>query len=192
MFRRRGSSHRGSLSGAIIGGLLFGAGMVLSRGCASRLLVLSATGNLRALVSGLILTLVAQASLRGLLSPAREVLASLWMVEGGHSRNILTLLHVGALGGTFAGACWLGFGAWLAQRNGLGSAGWTGALGVGLAVAAGWLFTFTLSQQAFTPIAIKSISFTGPSADTLMALINSRPWRSASMSALCRGYLPVR
>ncbi|NIN78364.1 MAG: YeeE/YedE family protein, partial [Planctomycetales bacterium] len=42
----------GSLSGAIIGGLMFGAGMILARGCASRLLVLSATGNLRALVTG--------------------------------------------------------------------------------------------------------------------------------------------
>ena len=52
----------GSLSGAIIGGLMFGAGMILSRGCASRLLVLSGTGNLRALVTGLILTIVAQAS----------------------------------------------------------------------------------------------------------------------------------
>jgi uncharacterized membrane protein YedE/YeeE len=46
----------GSLSGAIIGGLLFGIGMILARGCASRLLVLSATGNLRAIVTGLVLT----------------------------------------------------------------------------------------------------------------------------------------
>jgi uncharacterized membrane protein YedE/YeeE len=29
----------GSLSGAIIGGLMFGSGMILARGCASRLLV---------------------------------------------------------------------------------------------------------------------------------------------------------
>ena len=42
---------RGSLSGAVIGGLMFGAGMILARGCAARLLVLSATGNLRALVA---------------------------------------------------------------------------------------------------------------------------------------------
>jgi len=49
-------ANPGSLSGAIIGGLMFGAGMILARGCASRLLVLSATGNLRALVTGLVLT----------------------------------------------------------------------------------------------------------------------------------------
>ena len=33
---------RGSLSGAAIGGALFGVGMVLARGCSSRLLVLAA------------------------------------------------------------------------------------------------------------------------------------------------------
>ncbi|OYY48450.1 MAG: lipocalin, partial [Polaromonas sp. 39-63-203] len=44
---------RGSLSGAMIGGLVFGAGMIMTRGCASRLLILSANGNLRALLSGL-------------------------------------------------------------------------------------------------------------------------------------------
>jgi hypothetical protein len=42
----------GSVSGAIVGGLLFGAGMILTRGCASRLLILSANGNLRALLAG--------------------------------------------------------------------------------------------------------------------------------------------
>lgn len=40
-------------------------------------------------------------------------------------------------------------------------------------VASGWAFTYTLSGIAFTPVAIKSISFTGPSADTLMGLINA-------------------
>jgi uncharacterized membrane protein YedE/YeeE len=58
----------GSMSGAIVGGLMFGSGMVLAGGCASRLLVLSATGNVRTLVAGLVVTLVAQASLRGVLS----------------------------------------------------------------------------------------------------------------------------
>ena len=43
----------GSWSGAIIGGLIFGVGMVLARGCSGRLLVLAATGNLRSVVAGL-------------------------------------------------------------------------------------------------------------------------------------------
>ncbi|MFP4273652.1 MAG: YeeE/YedE thiosulfate transporter family protein, partial [Paracoccaceae bacterium] len=69
----------GSWSGAIIGGLMFGAGMVLARGCSGRLLVLAATGNLRSVVSGLIFAVVAQMSLAGWLAPSRDRLAALWV-----------------------------------------------------------------------------------------------------------------
>ena len=44
-------NNQGSMSGSIVGGLLFGGGMTLTRACGSRMLVLSATGNLRALAS---------------------------------------------------------------------------------------------------------------------------------------------
>lgn len=166
-------ASRGSISGAIIGGLMFGAGMVLARGCASRLLVLSATGNLRALVSGLIVTLVAQASLRGVLSPAREWLAGLWTIEGGAPRNLLSWVNGTSMLGMVLGAAWLGYGLWLVRRNKV--SGWMsfGAVGVGLTIALGWALTFAISQISFEPVAVKSISFTGSSADTLMALINS-------------------
>ena len=166
-------ASRGSMSGAIIGGLMFGVGMVLARGCASRLLVLSATGNLRALVSGLIVTLVAQASLRGALSPAREWLAGLWTIEGGVSRNLLTWVNGTATLGIVLGAAWLAYGLWLARRSNI--SGWMsfGAIGVGLTIALGWGMTFAISQISFEPVTVKSISFTGSSADTLMALINS-------------------
>ena len=45
-------SATGSLSGALVGGLLFGIGMILARGCSSRMLILAANGNLRALLTG--------------------------------------------------------------------------------------------------------------------------------------------
>lgn len=164
---------RGSLSGAVIGGLMFGVGMILARGCAARLLVLSATGNLRALVAGLILTVTAQASLRGILSPARERLAELWTVDGGASRYLLSLVHAGPVLGLTLGASWLAFALWLARRAGVGIGIGASAIGVGLSIAAGWLFTFTLAQHSFALITIGSVTFTGPSADTLMAFINS-------------------
>lgn len=164
---------RGSLSGSILGGLMFGAGMIMARGCASRLLVLSATGNLRALVTGLILTIVAQASLRGVLSPARESLSELWTVQGGPSRNLLSVFNADAVLGAVLGLAGLAFAGWLARRARLGAVTALCAIGVGLAVFAGWLITYTLSQHSFSPITIKSVSFTGPSADTLMGLINS-------------------
>lgn len=165
-------ASRGSLSGAIIGGLMFGVGMVLARGCASRLLVLSATGNLRALVSGLILTLVAQASLRGVLSPGREWLANIWTIEGGPSRNMLSWVGGGTGLGIALGAVWLAYGIYLARRNDVSIWSGAGAVGVGLMVAAGWAATYAISQVSFEPVAVKSISFTGSSADTLMGLIN--------------------
>lgn len=163
----------GSLSGAVIGGLMFGIGMILARGCAARLLVLSATGNLRALVSGLVLTIVAQASLRGALSPAREMLSSLWMVQGGPQRNLLSFVNGGAWLGTGLALSWLACALWLARRAHTGLFVAISAIGVGLAVATAWLFTFDVAQSSFALIQIKGISFIGPSADTLMGLINS-------------------
>ena len=60
---------RGSLSGAAIGGALFGVGMILARGCSSRLLVLAAQGNLRSVLSGLVFAVTAQAAWTGVLAP---------------------------------------------------------------------------------------------------------------------------
>lgn len=164
---------QGSISGALVGGLMFGVGMIMARGCASRLLVLSATGNLRALISGLILTLVAQASLRGALSPAREAIGDWWVIPGGESRDVLAALGGDATAGTMIGVALLAAGLWLARRNSVGMWSRIGAFGVGVMIASAWLATFVIAQHSFEPVAIKSISFTGPSADTLMGLINA-------------------
>ena len=75
---------RGSLSGAAIGGALFGMGMILARGCSSRLLVLAAQGNLRSVISGLVFAVTAQAAWTGALSPVRS--RSRELVDGGRRR----------------------------------------------------------------------------------------------------------
>jgi len=158
----------GSLSGAIVGGLMFGVGMVLARGCASRLLVLSATGNVRALIAGLVVTVAAQASLSGILSPVREALNRVWVV-GPNARNMS--LHVPDGTGLALGLACVGLAAFLVWRNKVGL--WTAAtgVGVGLTIALGWAFTSALSHVSFEPVTVGSVTFTGPSADTLMALI---------------------
>lgn len=158
----------GTMSGAIVGGLLFGVGMILARGCASRLLVLSATGNLRALVTGLVLTVAAQASLRGVLSPLRLGISEWWVV-GPETRGMLMsvptwLIMVLALGG-------LALGAFIAFRSSLMIYRALMAAGVGIAVLLGWAITSMIAQSSFDLVPVQSISFTGPSADTLMALI---------------------
>ncbi len=159
----------GSLSGAIIGGLLFGSGMILARGCASRLLVLSATGNMRALISGLIITVVAQASLRGVLSPVREDLSSIWLLES-YQRGFSHLLP--AYGGVFIGILLLGLGIWYAKKYHTGRWIEITAVLTGLCITLGWVLNSYLADNSFDLVPIKSISFTGPSADTLMGLIN--------------------
>ena len=165
--------NTGSMSGAIIGGLMFGVGMILARGCASRLLVLSATGNLRAIVTGLVLTLVAQSALRGVLAPARERLAMLWSVQGGASRDLLAQFGLSNGMAAMIGSAVLCAAIVFGMRKGLPATRIIAALGVGLAVALGWLGTYAIASNSFEVIAISSITFTGPSTDTLMGLVNS-------------------
>ncbi|QLQ31329.1 MAG: YeeE/YedE family protein [Candidatus Thiothrix singaporensis] len=159
----------GSMSGAIIGGLLFGSGMVLAGGCASRLLVLSATGNMRTMVAGLVVTVVAQASLRGGLSPLREEISSWWLVDA-NSRSFAPWLP--QHGGLILGVVILVFALWFARRHELSKWWGVAAIITGLTVALGWLLTSWHAANSFDIVPIKSVSFTGPSADTLMGLIN--------------------
>ena len=162
-------SNVGSMSGAIVGGLLFGSGMVLAGGCASRLLVLSATGNVRTLVAGLVLTLVAQASLRGGLAPLREEISSWWLVAA-DARGFSHLLPLH--GGIVLGALFLLAAFWLVRRHRV-SRWWSfAALMTGASIALGWLLTSWHAANSFDIVPVKSISFTGPAADTLMGLIN--------------------
>ncbi len=164
---------RGSLSGALVGGLLFGAGMIMTRGCASRLLVLSANGNLRALLSGLVFAVTAQASLAGVLAPLREAISMWWTVEGGASRDLLAITRVGPWGGLAFGGVWLAAALWYAVRSGWGFWKWAGGIGAGLMIAAGWWFTFAVSGASFLVVPVQGLSFSGPSAEWLMRVLRS-------------------
>ncbi len=163
----------GSLSGAMIGGAMFGSGMILARGCASRLLVLSATGNLRALITGLVLTLVAQASLRGALSPLRENFAGLWLLQGGEERNLLAIFDLSSGSAAIIAAIATVAALVLANRRGVLASHGAAAAGVGVAVGLGWVLTYAIAQTSFEVVPISSVTFTGPSTDTLMGLVNS-------------------
>lgn len=161
----------GSLSGAIIGGAMFGVGMVLSRGCSSRLLILAANGNLRALLSGLVFAVTAQAALRGFLSPVRDALAGLWTIDAA-SVDALALFGAGREAGLLVAAIWLAAAIYFGIRSRIDFWGWVGGLGVGLAIVMAWYLTYTLSGQTFEPQAAKGMTFTGPSAKTLMLVLS--------------------
>ncbi|MFC2970284.1 YeeE/YedE family protein [Acidimangrovimonas pyrenivorans] len=162
----------GTWSGAIIGGLLFGVGMVLARGCSGRLLVLAATGNLRSVVSGLIFAVVAQMSLHGWMAPLRDWLARLWVTEGGRNVNLLETLNLPAQSGLVFGLAVAGFALYISLRNRIGARTLIFASGVGFAVAVGWVLTYSLSLVSFEPVTVTSATFTGPSANTLMFFLD--------------------
>ena len=171
-------SAQGSLSGALIGGLLFGIGMILARGCSSRMLVLAANGNLRALLTGLIFAVAAQASLNGVLSPLRTWFSGLWTIDGGATRDLLATLHLGHLGGLIFGLIWLTAAIYFGRRSQLTRREWAGGIGVGIMVALAWLVTYQIGSQSFDVIPVQSLSFTGPSADMLMLVLSppGQPW----------------
>jgi uncharacterized membrane protein YedE/YeeE len=164
---------RGSVSGALLGGLLFGAGMVLTRGCASRLLVLSANGNLRALLSGLVFAVTAQAALSGALSPLRSSITGWWTVEGGATRDLLAITGVGHWGGLVFGLAWLAAGLYFSVRSGWGLWKWVGGIGTGMTIAAGWWFTYWVSTSTFEVVPVQGLTFSGPSAEWLMRVLST-------------------
>ena len=165
----------GSWSGAIIGGLMFGAGMVLARGCSGRLLVLAATGNLRSVVSGLIFAVTAQMALHGWLAPVRQYLAGLWVTPNGQNINLLAAATLPQESGILIGVVFAAMALWLALRHQIGWSRLVFASGVGFAVALGWVLTFSLSQVAFDPVSVTSATFSGPSASTLMFFLTENP-----------------
>ena len=130
---------------ALVGGLLFGFGMVFASGCASKTLVRLGGGNLKALVVAIVMGLSAIATLKGLTGvvrvasvdtvfielPAQQNLPALAAQLFGGSKSALSLV----LGLLFGGVLI----AWAVSRA-EGRRGETllAGLGIGLIIAAVW------------------------------------------------------
>ena len=142
------------------GGTLFGAGMVLTRGCISRLAVLGGSGNLRALTVLGIFAVVAHATLKGVLSPLRVSL-------GAVAPRFDPALPLAA-GFVLAGLALVVVARSSARPRDLVLAGL-----IGLLVPAGWVGTGWVLHDAFDPVALQSLSFTAPAAETLFWTIAS-------------------
>jgi uncharacterized membrane protein YedE/YeeE len=132
----------------IVGGTLFGFGMVLGSGCPQRNLVKAGSGSLKALVTLLVAGVVAQMTLRGVLSELRVGLLDSAGITLPFSQDLGSLLA--ALTGTAARAMrWLVLAALLLvaakllwkNRSSLEAPHWLGGMAVGLLVPAAWLLT---------------------------------------------------
>ena len=166
---------QGSISGAAIGGVFFGVGMVLARGCPTRLLVLTAGGNMRSLLTGLVFAVTAQATMYGVLSPMRTKLSQFWLVEGGAGRDLLSVTNVGHWGAAAIGVMGFSLALYLGRKANLKVWSWTGAFGVGMLATAAWWVTYAVSQSSFEAVQVQGLTFAGPSADTLMRVLTLKP-----------------
>ncbi len=151
----------------LLGGLMFGVGMVLTRGCVSRLTVLSATGNLRAVTVLAIFAITAHATIKGVLAPVRTAIGSVSVDIGFASLSALPF-------GLFALAGVAALIAVALYKQGRPQFGHL-ALGgiVGLVAAAGWVATSTLLFDDFDPLPVQSAAFTLSWSDTLFWIIAS-------------------
>jgi hypothetical protein len=163
----------------LLGGVLFGYGMVLSNGCGSRALVLLGRGNLRSLVVVLVLGIAAQTTLKGLVAPTRVAVLQWTQItpsvislpallsKFGMSEPIARMLAASAISGAliifaFAHAGFL-------RSRGQIAAG----LAIGLLVTAGWFATGYLGADDFNPTPVTSLTFIAPVADTIQYVMLS-------------------
>jgi uncharacterized membrane protein YedE/YeeE len=155
------------LAALVLGGLAFGVGMVLTRGCVSRLTVLSGTGNLRAIVVLLAFAVTAHAALKGVLAPLRTAIGA-FSVDAPVGTLASTPLGLSLLFLPVAAAAAIL--AWRARPGALNLV--LGAV-VGLVAVGGWMATSVLLFDDFDPQPVQSAAFTLPWSDSLFWVIAS-------------------
>ncbi len=164
--------------GNILGGLMFGVGMVFAGGCASRNLVRLGAGDVRAAVVLVVMGVCAYMTLGGILGPLRAALESATAIElPGETRQSLAALLSLATGWSTSAARWLVSLALAASlliyclRDGefrRSPALMVGGFGVGLCVVAAWAVSgLAYDEFAALPQPPQALSFVRPSGDTL-------------------------
>lgn len=164
----------------VTGGLLFGAGMILTRGCISRLTVLTGSGNLRALTVIVIFAIAAHATLKGVFAPLRTALG-----------GVTLQLESASLPGN--PVIWMALvvaaAALIALRSGNRPTTLGLAILIGLLVPVAWVGTGYVLYDDFDPVAMESLSFTSPTADTLFWSIASTSISAGFGTGLIGGVL---
>ena len=168
-------------AGAIVGGLLFGFGMALTRSCAFSLVVRSGTGDMRALVAFLVMGFSAYMAARGLTGLARvnwiEPLALNVSGFGGQGIPELLAPYTGFTSedlrtplGIILG---LALAAWALSAPRFRPSGKAilGSVLVGLSVIGAFAITGYLGNDEFEPTRVEGLSYVMPAGDTLIYLM---------------------
>ncbi|WP_428696919.1 YeeE/YedE family protein [Stappia sp.] len=164
--------------GAIAGGLMFGVGMALVGTCGFGTLARIGGGDLRSVVTFLVMAVSAYMAMRGLTGVARQWLVDPFTVSfeatGGMALdgvvNRLLGLDTGpAVGLSIAGAllAWAVRDAAFRRERRLVASG----LAVGLVIAAGWVATALAGSNPFQPQRLESFTFVRPLGDALVYLM---------------------
>lgn len=165
---------------ALVGGLLFGVGMVLASGCGSKSLVRLGGGNLKSLVVLLVLGLTALATMRGLSAVWRVATLDAVAVDLPAGQDLPSLLApwVGMPVPSLAAGLGLAIGlallAWvLARPEGRSCEVWLGGVGIGLVIVALWWLSGRHGHVLEHPVTLE---------ETFLAT-NSRRMEALSMVA---------
>ena len=144
---------------AVCGGLMFGIGMVLGGGCASRNLLRAGTGNLKAVVVLLVVALAGFATLKGITAVLRvnSVDTVFLALEGGQDLPSLLARATGMSVAGLAGAVGTAIGgailvAALYPRRDRSAELVLGGAGLGLLVVAAWWVSGVLGYTAETKV----------------------------------------
>lgn len=165
--------------GNVIGGLLFGFGMIFAGGCASRNLARAGSGDMRALLVLVVIGISAYIALFGLLGPIRDWLAGATSI--GLQPMKTDSQGIGRIAAAVTGASGARLTYWLAAAIALALAVYAmrdkafrsspihvlSGIGVGICITLGWAVT-GLTFDEFAPEARPiSLTYVRPTGDTL-------------------------
>ena len=177
------AATRVHLLGAVLGGALFGLGMTLVGTCSFGLLVRAGGGDMRAIVSAVVVGIFAIAVTAGALAPVREGLLGVGIVRlAPYGSSSLDGLAAHFLGREVAYGGVLGLVALLAAIPFVDRRLWrrrrllSGAVLMGLAIGGGWLAT-SRAVDALLLDRPESLSFVAPVGRALLQLM-MEPFRN--------------
>ncbi len=158
-----------NLGALVLGGMIFGIGMIMANGCPGRHLVLMSTGNTRSLLTLTVAGLAAYSTLRGILAYPRLG------VEKFTPTNLLPRSAADVVGVPAAwltiGICLLLVGILLFIARQVRFGQLAGGAGVGAIIGFAWWATGYLAASEFDPTRPTSLSFAAPIGEAIQYLL---------------------